>query len=99
MDAELTRLLKEFDLPQFVQVACQEVFKQTKRLGIPEVIVSAVKDGLLIPVDGDKPVVGSIEIYKRDMVLTELGRDAVGLPRATLGTVSKKTAVQKGLFE
>lgn len=78
MTEEQINLLKQFDAPYDVGLACWQVYEQTKHFAVPGVVKAAVNDGLLIACDG-QPVVDSDKIYFRAFVLTDAGRLACGL--------------------
>lgn len=100
MKPEVLRLLKEFDGPQVVNRACLEVFGQNMHFAVPAMLKQAVADGLLMILDLDGPITDGKATYSRDLMLTDKGREACGLPKVVVdATIEKpKKSVAKTLF-
>lgn len=79
------QLLCEFDQPQEVEIACRVVFGQRMHWAVPGWIQGAANAGWVTPADGLGPV-SSLRpergIYPRILMLTDKGREQLGLPIA-----------------
>jgi len=77
--------LGHFDEPQEVEIVCRRVFGWRMYWAIPEWVESASKAGWITPTDGLGPVDRrnpSRGIYPRTLMLTDKGREQLGLPIA-----------------
>jgi hypothetical protein len=96
MDAEQKRILAEFEEMTPVYQACERLHSQPKHFAFPALIKSLHASGYLMAME-DGPIVDNIGIYTRCFLLTDKGRDAIGLNK--LDAVKPVAAVkQKGLF-
>lgn len=101
MDDETKRLLLQFDDEQVVTRACFETHKQNMHFAVPQQIIGAWKEGLLEIRDNDGDLKDSKGLYSRLLILTEKGREDVGLPKLIPDMPKAKKAVSKqgALFE
>jgi hypothetical protein len=79
------QLLSEFDEPQEVEIACRVVFGQRMHWAVPDWIQGASNAGWIAPTDGLGPVDRlhpDRGIYPRTLMLTDKGRQQLGLPIA-----------------
>lgn len=93
------QFLAEFDEPQEVEIACRVVFGQRMHWAVPGWIQNASNAGWISPVDGLGPVSSlnpSRGIYPRILMLTDKGREQLGLPIARPDTPKPKP---KTLFD
>jgi hypothetical protein len=77
--------LEHFDEPQEVEIVCRRVFGWRMYWAIPEWIDGAAKAGWIVPMDNLGPVCKtdpSRGIYPRTLMLTDKGREQLGLPIA-----------------
>lgn len=79
------RFLSEFDEPQEVEIVCRAIFGQRAYWEVPGWIQNASNAGWIAPADGLGPV-SSLKpergIYPRILMLTDKGREQLGLPIA-----------------
>lgn len=79
------RFMTEFDGPQEVEIACRVIWNQRMHWAVPGWIQGASDAGWLTPADGLGPV-SSLRpergIYPRILMLTDKGREQLGLPIA-----------------
>lgn len=90
MTPELKTLLLEFDSPQIAGVACNAVYGQCKHFAVPGMIRDACKAGLIRCVNPEEKIVDNAAFYHLDLVLTDPGRVAVGLPPVVRDVPAKK---------
>ena len=87
------RFLREFDQPQEVEIVCRAIFGQRAYWEVPGWIQNASNAGWISPVDGLGPV-SSLRpdrgIYPRILMLTDKGREQLGLPIARPDTPKPK---------
>ena len=79
------QFLAEFDEPQEVEIVCRVVFAQRMHWAVPGWIQNASNAGWIAPADGLGPVSSlnpSRGIYPRILILTDKGREQLGLPIA-----------------
>ena len=79
------QFLAEFDEPQEVEIACRSIFGQRAYWEVPDWIQGASYAGWIAPADGLGPVDSlnpSRGIYPRTLMLTDNGRQQLGLPIA-----------------
>jgi hypothetical protein len=80
-----SRFLAEFDEPQEVEMICRAVFGNRMFWPVPGLIQGASNAGWIAPTDGLGPV-SSLNptrgIYPRILILTDKGREQLGLPIA-----------------
>ncbi len=80
MTDELRDLLIEFDSPMPVASVTYNLHGQVKYFPVPGLLSGAANDGLIKSVIEDEKVVNSDRVYGMDLVLTDKGRIACGLP-------------------
>jgi hypothetical protein len=97
MTDDVIRLLKEFDNPQTVHIACLKTHVQNMHFAVPAQVIAAVKDGLLQIEDNDGPLVDSKRIYSRCLMLTDKGRKELNLP-PVVKDAPKAKKIEKTLF-
>lgn len=93
------QFLAEFDEPQEVEIACRSIFGQRAYWEVPDWIQNASNAGWISPVDGLGPVSSlnpSRGIYPRILMLTDKGREQLGLPIARPDAMKPKP---KTLFD
>jgi len=79
------QFLAEFDDPQEVEMICRACFGNRMFWPVPEWIQDASNSGWITPTDGLGPVFRlnpSRGIYPRILMLTDKGREQLGLPIA-----------------
>ena len=77
--------LVAFDEPQEVEIVCWAIFGQRMHWAVPGWIQNASNAGWIAPADGLGPVSSlnpSRGIYPRILMLTDKGREQLGLPIA-----------------
>ena len=89
----LQQFLCEFDQPQEVEIVCRAIFGQRMHWAAPVWIQNASNAGWIAPADGLGPV-SSLNpgrgIYPRILMLTDKGREQLGLPIARPDTPKPK---------
>lgn len=93
------RFLAEFDEPQEVEIVCRAIFGGRMFWPVPGWIQLASNAGWIAPADGLGPVDSlnpSRGIYPRILMLTDRGREQLGLPIAKPDTPKTKP---KTLFD
>ena len=83
--SEHDQFLLQFDEPQEVEIACRQIWGQRMHWAVPEWIAEATIAGWIAPADGLGPVSSlnpSQGIYPRILMMTDRGREQMGLPIA-----------------
>jgi hypothetical protein len=83
--SEHDQFLLQFDEPQEVEIACRVIWGQRMHWAVPEWIEGGFIAGWIAPTDGLGPVCSlepSRRIYPRTLMLTDKGREQLGLPIA-----------------
>ena len=83
--SEHDRFLLQFDEPQEVEIACRVIWGQRMHWAVPEWIEGGFHAGWIATADGLGPVCSlkpSRGIYPRIVMLTDKGRQQLGLPTA-----------------
>jgi hypothetical protein len=85
MNSDHQRFLMEFDEPQEVEIVCRVVWNKRMYWAVPGWVISASDHGWITPTDGLGPVDSRRPergIYPRILMLTDKGREQLGLPIA-----------------
>lgn len=98
MTPEEKRLLSAFDSPLPVESASRIAFGQSRHFAVPTMVKDAEKAGLIQIMDPDGPLKDTSGIYSRELMLTDKGREAVGLPAMT-GAIPKPKKSAQGSFQ
>ena len=95
-DDEAKRLLKWFDEPFYVGLACYHEF-QNKTYWPAQMIMARAKiDGLVIECPGSPPIVNSDNVYKAEAILTDIGRAYCGLKPLQVSNPALKPKPKQG---
>jgi hypothetical protein len=96
MNNETSSLLKQFIDPNTGMAACFDVYGQNKHFAVPAMLKKAYDDGFIEPCHGEDQVKHSDSVYAIKFILTDAGRNAIGVENST--TPKAATVKQKGLF-
>lgn len=94
---ERIRLLKWFDEPFDVDVACFHEFGIKDYWPAQHILAVAKSESLIVTVDDSPAIVNSPGVYQCRCILTDAGRRLCGLKELGVNPVSKVT--QKSLFD
>ena len=97
--SEHDQFLLQFDEPQEVEIACRVIWGQRMHWAVPEWIEGGFIAGWIAPADGLGPVCSlkpSRGIYPRILMLTDKGRQQLGLP---IARPEKPKPMPKTLFD
>ncbi len=96
MKEELKTLLKEFDSPMSPAAASNTLYGTATHFPVSRQIIDSWKDELLVILDADGPLKDNKALWCRELMLTDKGREACGLPRAIVTPIKRQS---KTLFD